>query len=64
MSNLKQFLVIHSTQEATRSDLGITYKKGVTPYYHSTGIDTYLELGVRVCTTRVSIGGSDTKPRM
>jgi hypothetical protein len=43
--------------------MGITCRKGVTPYDHSIRLGTYLEVGVKVYTTRAAIEGSDTKLR-
>jgi hypothetical protein len=43
--------------------MGITCRKGVTPYNHSIRIGTYLEVGVKVYTTRAATEGSDTKLR-
>jgi hypothetical protein len=52
--DLRELHVMRSTQEVTRSDLGITYRKEITPYDHSAGLGTYLWLGVRVQTTIVA----------
>jgi hypothetical protein len=41
------------------SDLSNTCRERITPYNHSTGLDTNLHLGVRVCSIGAVIGGSD-----
>jgi hypothetical protein len=55
--------VIHNTKEPTRSDLGITYRKGNTPDDHFIGLGMYFGLGVRVEPTIVVTGWSDAKLR-
>jgi hypothetical protein len=56
---LHHFHVILYIQEATRSDLSITCRKGDTPYDHSTELDVYLKLRVRVYSTEVVTRGSN-----
>jgi hypothetical protein len=52
-----------SIQEATNSDMSITCKEGVMPYDHSTYLDTYLNLGVRVYSIGATTAGSDAELR-
>jgi hypothetical protein len=48
LDRLDHLNVVLGIQEAARKDRSITYRKGITPYDHSTELDTHLKLGVRV----------------